>query len=462
MLGLLSSNPDERLQYTKRVRKLLSKEEDPPAKEVISAGLVPILIQHLSANDNSKLQFEAAWALTNIASTEYTQVIVDLGAVAPLAFLMKSHSPDVREQSCWCLGNVAGDGPILRDIVLRTPACLANLILNITHSSSRSMRRNATWALSNFCRGKPQPDIELVKDALPILKWLINLDDDEVLRDACWAFSYISDGDDDRIQAVIAHGPVPDLVRLLSHQSTSVVTPALRTIGNVISGNDDQTEHAMRCKALQALVPLLSHEKKNVRKEACWTLSNIAAGTTHQAEKLVFFQAEDGTHVIEKIINLASQGEWEVRKEAAWILANICTGGNVKNIQKLINHNALEAIVGLLDVEDVKIIMVALEALEAVLRKGQEAGGPSNLAQGQYWIDKIMDIDGQTKLEELQEHDNDEVYHKCAGILKGYFDAEEEHDDGNVAADGMQYNFTGATGMDMNMNDDSFGLGGNF
>jgi hypothetical protein len=124
----------------------------------------------------------------------------------------------------------------LRDIVLGTADCLDNLLVNITHSSSQSMRRNATWALSNFCRGKPQPNIEAVKPALPILHWLIKLDDDEVLRDACWAFSYISDGDDDRIQAVIENGPVPTLISLLAHESTTVVTPALRTIGNVISG----------------------------------------------------------------------------------------------------------------------------------------------------------------------------------------------------------------------------------
>jgi len=445
--GITSENPETRLAYTKKVRKLLSKEEDPPAREVIGAGIVPILINHLGPKSDAKLQFEAAWALTNIASTEFTHVVVEKGAVAPLARLMKSHSPDVREQSCWCLGNVAGDGPKLRDIVLKTESCLDNLLLNITHSSSQSMRRNATWALSNFCRGKPQPSIEAVRPALPILHWLIKLDDDEVLRDACWAFSYISDGDDDRIQAVIEYGPVPTLVSLLAHESTTVVTPALRTIGNVISGNDQQTQHAMSCKALHALVPLLDHEKKNVRKEACWTLSNIAAGTFKQAEELVYFVCPtDGEPVIKKVVKLACEGEWEVRKEAAWILANICTGGNVSNIQALVDNQALTAIVKLLPVEDVKIVMVALEALEAVLRKGLEAG--------HRWDLIIEEVGGQDNLEQLQEHDSDEVYQKSMGILKRYFDAEEEVDEGDV--DGDQFGFN----VDPSTMTDDFGLGG--
>ena len=35
------------------------------------------------------------------------------------------------------------------------------------------MLRNATWTLSNFCRGKPSPPFELVQDALGILSVLI-------------------------------------------------------------------------------------------------------------------------------------------------------------------------------------------------------------------------------------------------------------------------------------------------
>ena len=76
---------------------MLSKEEDPPAREVIGAGLMPLLINHLGPKSDAKLQFEAAWAPTNIASTEFTHVIVEMGAVDPLARLMRSHSPDVRE-----------------------------------------------------------------------------------------------------------------------------------------------------------------------------------------------------------------------------------------------------------------------------------------------------------------------------------------------------------------------------
>ena len=121
-------------------------------------------MQFLQRGDVPQLQFEAAWALTNVASgtSDHTRVVIDAGAVPIFVQLLHSPIDDVREQAVWALGNVAGDSPRCRDLVLGQGA-LAPLMDQLRADTKMSMLRNATWTLSNFCRGKPQPDFVQVR-----------------------------------------------------------------------------------------------------------------------------------------------------------------------------------------------------------------------------------------------------------------------------------------------------------
>jgi hypothetical protein len=70
-------------------------------------------------------------------------------------------------QAVWALGNIAGDSPNCRDLVLNAGA-LPPLLEQLKEGSKVSMLRNATWTLSNFCRGKPPPNFSVVR----ALGWL--------------------------------------------------------------------------------------------------------------------------------------------------------------------------------------------------------------------------------------------------------------------------------------------------
>ncbi len=55
----------------------------------------------------------------------------------------------------------------------------------------------------------------MVRPALSTLCRLIYSTDEHIVTDACWALSYLSDGTNDRIQAVIDSGVCQRVVELL-------------------------------------------------------------------------------------------------------------------------------------------------------------------------------------------------------------------------------------------------------
>lgn len=248
--------------------------------------------------------------------------------------------------------------------------------------------------------------------------------DDEILIDACWAISYLSDGSNDKIQAVIESGVCRRLVDLLMHNSTSVQTPALRSVGNIVTGDDLQTQVVIASGALPALLSLLSSPKDGIRKEACWTISNITAGSPPQIQAVI------DANIIPPLINILQNADFKTRKEACWAISNATSGGlqEPAQIRYLVSQGCIKPLCDLLTMMDNKIIQVALDGLDNILKIGEidkTAAGPGAVNQYALYVEEAG---GMITIHNLQQHDNTEIYKKAFNIMDKYFPDEEDVD----------------------------------
>ncbi len=270
------------------IRRLISIATNPPIDLVTERpDVMARMVEALGPHHDTRLIYESAWAISNIASgsEEQTSAIVKAGCIEPLVeLLMLELAPEVTEQALWALGNVAGDVVKHRNAVHAAGAMQPALAV-CPPGTTVQLLRQATWLLRTMARGKPLPPFAQVADALPELVRIIGdcKDDAETVSNCVWGLSAISDCDDPAaLESFLALDPLPRMVAFLDSPENNIRKPAMRCIGNVARGHEAQTQAVIDSHALPKLVRHLTDADMEFRKEAAHTLSNIAAGSRFQ------------------------------------------------------------------------------------------------------------------------------------------------------------------------------------
>jgi importin subunit alpha-6/7 len=435
LTAMKSNQDDQSLLAAQGFRKVLSLEHDPPIQDLIDAGILPYLIEWIQKFDFPQLQYESSWTITNIASGthHHCQVIVEKGCVPLLIQMMTSSNEEVREQAVWALGNIGGDAAHCRDIILQNQG-LPLLIKCLQTSSKHSMIKNASWAISNLCRGKPGPIYEMVKDAMPVLAdVVIKQHDPEILSDALWALSHLSEGSEEKIDALISTQVVPRAIQLLNHHLYNIQLPAIRLIGNIVTGTEAQTQLVINLGGVEALSTLLNSSKKNTQKEAVWSISNICAGNKEQLDRLI------SADVMPRLVACAYSSDKEIKKETVWALSNAAAGSKPEQLAKFVQSGIIQALCSLFDENDVKIVSVALEGLNRVLKCGKENFMNGDINQ---FASIVEQCNGLHKLEKLQQHPTVQIYEKARNMIENYFQVEPDENQSliNMIKECSQFN----------------------
>lgn len=154
---------------------------------------------------------------------------------------------------------------------------------------------------------------------------------------------------------------------------------------------------------------LLTHTKVGVQKEAAWALSNITAGTQSQIQAVI--QAD----LVPLLVHVLTVGELRVQKEAAWAVTNYTSGASTDQVLYLVQCQILKPMCDLLVAKDAKLLKVLLDGLINILMVAEKV---NQLDAARLYIEEI---DGLTKIDRLQENENEDVYKSAYHIIDRYF-----------------------------------------
>lgn len=157
-----------------------------------------------------------------------------------------------------------------------------------------------------------------------------------------------------------------------------------------------------------------------MRKEVCWVLSNVTAGSIEQIQCCI------DSGIIDKLIRILVKDELPVKNEAVWALSNCTASASPEQFEVLVDKGIIESLGSVLKGKDVRMLAVALEGLENILRCGSKFHRDAN---NENIFTMVMEQEGLLDdLEQLQQHQNHTIYEKALNIIEVHFPQEEDDD----------------------------------
>ncbi|KAG2690236.1 hypothetical protein I3843_09G175000 [Carya illinoinensis] len=422
----------KRVNALRELRRLLSRSEFPPVEASLKAGAIPILVQCLSFGSPDEQLLEAAWCLTNIAAGKPEETEALLPALPLLiAHLGERSSLSVSEQCAWALGNVAGEGEKLRNVLLSQGALLPLARMMLPNKGSTV--RTAAWALSNLIKGPdPKAATELIRvdGLLDAIVRHLKKADDELTTEVAWVVVYLSALSNVATGMLVKTDVLQLLVeRLATSNSLQLLIPVLRSLGNLVAG-DPNTTHAVLVPGreitdhvIEVLVKCLNSENRVLKKEAAWVLSNIAAGSVEHKQLIYSSEA------VPLLLRLLSTAPFDLRKEVAYVLGNLCvapTEGDGKpnliceHLVSLVGRGCLPGFIDLVRSADTEAARVGLQFMELQVLRGMPHGEGPKLVERE---------DGIDAMERFQFHENEDLRNMANGLVDTYFGEDYGLDD---------------------------------
>ena len=363
VLGTANVDAVAKAQTLQQLRTILAiAEDDTPADVAVAAGIVPLLISCLS-DSSGRNAIEATWCLASIAAGRYSHTQQVLAAAPFFITFLGVNSPELQEQACWALGNLAGEAKAIRDVLLNNGVVVP--LLQVLASEHVSISRTAAWALSNILKWDSEPYAAFLQGGVvpTIMKHFAAAAPDEgLLTELAWCLSYFSAQEEALVDVLIQAGVIPAVVSALRFNCTPIAIPVIRTLGNIVSCSGTQAGHVAAVPEVwPALAAGLSAEHRGLRKESAWTVANLAGTGFAFADTIV------KSPLMPLLGRLLHTDKFDIAREAAFALYNIAIYDAL--LPAVMQLEVTAPVLGLVRVQDREIIELALRFIELIIQR---------------------------------------------------------------------------------------------
>jgi hypothetical protein len=367
------------------IRQLCSqpdcKEIGTIISEIIKNGILPMLVEYSQLSEQSNIQTEALWIITNLASgnAEDTKAVVESGIIPIIVKFLENASnthvfkievnDHVLELSLSIVSNIINDSnPSYRENFMNIN--ILPIICRIAQTSKNlQILIECLSCFSAIISGKP--DFSLVKECIPIVANIMNAYSKNVhiLKEGVVIFSNIGEDDfncTERADSLLNAKVLPILLICLQSKSTRYF--ATKVISNLVSGPNDHTSMVIQsgCVPFMMLILKSKSTENELKNEILFAFSNIAGGSIEQS---YYLQVEG---VFKKVIKMTLKVDFALQIQCAWVISNALEHRDRDLTEQLISFDICKTICYLLsNKHDSRVLIALLVATGSLLACGE-------------------------------------------------------------------------------------------
>lgn len=394
--SLYSQNNEEILQKLE-ILIMVTKIDENIRYSLITSGIVPALKRLFESSFPHNIRSNALWVFTNLCASTSKQVIkvlIDEQMIDYCFSILMNETSDLIEYALMGLFNFLADCDELFISIIEKDF-LGHLQRILREFNNENVFFIYTWGLYNITHFEKLLNLSQSQIILDLCEKLLKFPNTSIKSKTFHVIANLIRSDNDKIELFLNSSSF--LILCEEIKNPDCQTEIIRICSNICSGTNKQALRILEKGLLDLLWSSINSDNYELLYFIYFAISNIAGGCIQQLKILtshpIFYSSFNG---------LLSPND-KVRIESSFIVKNYLSHATEQMKSNILNPQFIAGIITALQYPDPLFICNLLTVFEEFIK----VKGKQDFYLNEY--DKVV--------EQLETHQNPEIYEKCLKIL---------------------------------------------